>query len=230
MAGQLGTPRRNQVWSIDGNGKTRWGPRPMASQGAVFGAGLDLGGNALVFLDGGTGNIDAQWFGPDGTPLTNVFRLINGFKPGPSTWFETSPLLRGGVAIRRMDGKDRNTGWTAAWLMLLQPGSTTPDAPPDWLTSRPDTHFELTRGGRAYAFLPYGRNGPCVQRVEILAPTGESCGGFDLPMSDGTCTTYDLCVGLDGTLLQRLGNELEKDLGSGVARTCTLRFWPAALR
>jgi hypothetical protein len=114
--------------------------------------------------------------------------------------------------------------------MLLQPGSTSGSAVPDWLAARPDTHFEVARGGKAYVFLPYGRNGACTQRVDIVAPDGTSCGGFDLKMSDGTCTTFDLVLGLDGTLLQRAGEELEQDKGAGVARTCTMRFWPAALR
>src|SRR5438552_17262555 len=43
----------------------RWGPKPLASLGAVFGVGVDLLGRSLVITDGaprfGAGNISAQW-------------------------------------------------------------------------------------------------------------------------------------------------------------------------
>ena len=47
---------------------------------------------------------------------------------------------------------------------------------------------------------------------------------------DRSCDTLEVRLGLDGTILQRLPLELESDRDStGQTKTCTLRFWPAAL-
>jgi hypothetical protein len=46
----------------------RWGPKTLASSGALFGLGVDVLGRSLVITDGGPrfggGNISAQWFDP----------------------------------------------------------------------------------------------------------------------------------------------------------------------
>jgi hypothetical protein len=238
VAGKLIKPGRDpkassQIWMFDANGDSRGDPRPLGSSGAIFGLGVDLLGRALVVYDGGSGNVDAQWFSPDGAPLTDVFRILSAFVAGPATWFEMAPLLGGGLALRRMDASRPGllTGLHTKWLLTLSSGAASAQAAPDWLTSRPDTSLQPARNFRAYAILPMGAQGTaCSQRLELLAPTGASCGAFDFPIAAGSCDTRDLRLGVDGTVLQKLPCEFESRVGDAGSRSNTLRFWPAALR
>lgn len=208
----------------------RWGPKPLASSGAVFGAGVDAQGRSLVITDGGPrfggGTISAQWFNRDGVALTGEFVLLQGFSAGVATWFETSPLIGGGVVVRRMDQTDTRH---AKALVTLSGGSTSPSAVPDWMAKKPDTRLQIARGGRAYAVLPYGALGvACTQRLEIVAPDGASCGTRDYAIAAGTCDTQELKLGMDGTVLQQLPTSMETAEPSAGGHSCTWRWWPAA--
>jgi hypothetical protein len=210
----------------------RWGPQPLASGGDVFGSGVDLLGRALVITDGsatfGAGGISAQWFGPDGTPLTGEFLLIAGFVTGPSTWFETSALIGGGVVVRRMDGYNPTH---AHALVTVASGSATAQPAPAWMTSRPDTRLQVARGEHAYAVLPAGAKAvTCSQRLEVLAPDGTSCGAADYPIAAGICDTYDLTLAADGTVIQQLPLSMEDASPYSGGTSCTWRWWPAAVR
>ena len=211
----------------------KWGPKPLASTGTVYGAGVDLLGRSLVITDGtsrfGNGTISAQWFDRDGTALTGEFLLVNGFADGTYIWFETSALIGGGVLVRRMD---LYGGPRALALAVASSGAPEVRQAPDWMVSRRDVQLQLARGGGAYAALPYGGSSvACVQRVEVLAPDGTSCGWRDYPLAGGTCNTRDLTLGFDGTVIQSLplSMESEPDDHTG-AHTCTWRWWPVALR
>jgi hypothetical protein len=119
---------------------------------------------------------------------------------------------------------------TSEWLVVLQSGSSQPNVAPQWLRSRPDTNLAVVRSGGAYATAPWRADvNPCAQEVEVLSPSGEACGLLTLSIDSGSCRTRDLHIGLDGTLLQMLPYDREQQVGVS-PRTCTLRFWPAALR
>lgn len=208
----------------------RWGPKVLASSGAVFGLGVDLLGRSLVITDGGSrfggGNISAQWFDRYGAALTGEFALLTNFSPGPSTWFETTALIGGGVLVRRMDGASH-----AQALVVVESGRATVSPAPDWMQSRRDVKLQIARGGKAYAALPLGANGvSCRQRVEVVAPDGTSCGATDYPIAGGTCDTSELLLGADGTIIQQLPTSLEQTNSEYGVHTCTWRWWPAALR
>jgi hypothetical protein len=101
------------------------------------------------------------------------------------------------------------------------------------MTARPNARLQLTRGGRAYAVLPLGAvDVPCTQSLEVVAPDGTSCGARDYPIAAGTCTTRDLALGADGTVIQSLPDSLETRAGSsaGTVQTCTWRWWSGALK
>jgi hypothetical protein len=191
----------------------------------------------LVIQDGYaqcSGCILAQWFESDGAPLTGTFTLLAGFSAGPATWFETAPLIEGGLAVRRMDAEheDQTQGFRSQWLVTVDSGSDAVHSAPDWMKARPDTNLALARGRTAYAVLPNGGFGqPCSQDIELLSPSGNSCAKWTLELAaNRTCDTLELRLGLDGTILQRLPLALESDRDSiGRTKTCTLRFWPAAL-
>jgi hypothetical protein len=225
-------PRTQQAWMFEPDGRTRWGPRPLGTAGPVYGVGVDFLGRALAIVEGGDGTINAIWFERDGTAMTPFFAIATGFAAGAATWFEALPLIGGGLAVRRLDapGSGIWRGWHSTWLAVIPSGSSAVQAPPDWLTSRPDTSLQVIHGNRAYALLPLrADNTVCEQKLEVLAPNGTSCGSMSFPVKSGTCNTWDLRVGIDGTVLQRFPAELEVS-PTPRSRSCTLRFWPAAVR
>jgi hypothetical protein len=108
-------------------------------------------------------------------------------------------LIGGGIAVMQ-NGK---------WVAVVPPLGA-PNPPPDWLVSRPDSDFRVVRGGKAYAFtsrivLPATGG----SSVEVVAPSGLSCGTFD---TKGTAAT----VGADGTVIAN-------------SDSCTRRIWPGLL-
>ena len=215
--------------------EVRWGPVSLGTDATVFGAGVDLLGRAVVILDGGAGSIAAIWFDQHGAALTGIFEIISGFEAGPSTWFETSPLIGGGLALRRVDAPSdslHEERRTSQWLLVLPSGTSSTLPAPDWLTQRPDTTMQLARSGAAYALLPWAADvNHCVQQVEIVSPSGNSCGKLDFPVDDGACRTRELRLGLDGTVMQMLPASREQNQPPGsTVYTCTLRYWPAAAR
>ena len=237
LAGHFGfppdpIPANQLVILFNADASIRYGPIPVATQGTIFGAGVDLLGRAIVIVDGtrtfGRGSIAAQWFSARGAPLTGVFQVLSGFRPGHSTWFEMSPLIGGGLAMRRMDGGIELH--TSEWLAVLPSGEARVEDAPDWLRARPNTKLVLVRGGRAYALVPWAADlASCTQQAEVVSPSGRSCARFDFTVDAASCQTHPLRIGLDGTVMQMLPDSRESDI-TVTARTCTLRFWPGALR
>lgn len=215
---------------------TRWGPVKLASSGTVLGAGVDALGRAIVMTDGSTrfapGAVSAQWFDRDGAAMTGEFLLLERSIADPCryVWLETSPLVGGGVAVRRM-AERFPASIEAQALVVVASGADRAQPAPDWMTSRPGTRLVLLRSGQGYAVLPYGARGvDCTQRVELLAADGTPCASIDFPISDGRCDTGELSLGADGTVVQQLPASMETPVDSTVAHTCTWRFWPQVLR
>lgn len=210
-----------------------WGPKPLAAAGPVYGAGVDLTGKALVITGAGPGQLSAQWFGADGTPLTGEFTLDTTFVAGQNTWFECSPLIGSGLEVRRMDYDSGTQVTTAHALVIVDSGAPTVHPAPAWMTARPNTKLQIARGGQAYAVLPYGaQNVACTQRVEIVAPDGTSCGSRDYGIAAGNCNTLDLQMGADGTVIQSLptGMETFSVNQTPQSHTCHWRWWTGAAR
>jgi hypothetical protein len=136
------------------------------------------------------------------------------------------------MAVRRVDAGTRF--WEerrSQWLMVLPSGVARADPAPDWLAQRPDTRMELVRNRRAYAFLPWAAQvGTCNQQVEVASPSGVSCGKLDFAVDGNACRTRELRLGLDGTVIQMLPADRETTRPGTTVTTCTVRFWPAALR
>src|SRR5439155_20024052 len=123
-----------------------------------------------------------------------------------STWFELSPIIGGGLALRRIDFRNSNSdvdGYrTSEWLRVIAGGAQSAQPAPEWLTSRPNTRIVPIRGGRGYAVLREGGPGgavSCGDRLEILTSAGNSCGTFDYPTSSTACRNRGIGVGRDGT-------------------------------
>ncbi|MFL5388286.1 MAG: hypothetical protein ACJ79C_06130 [Myxococcales bacterium] len=228
-------PPQRVAFKVDRAGGLRYGPVPFPGNAAIFGGGVDVNGRAVVILAGGSGKIDAVWLDENGKQATAPFTILKDFQPGPSTWFETSPLIGGGLALRRMDAPSSSASEhrrTSQWLAVLPSAQARTDPLPDWLAQRPDTHMEFARGRRAYAFLPWGKDqDSCDQQIEVLAVSGVSCGKLDFAIDGNACRTRELRLGLDGTVLQKLPADRERPAAPGSpVVSCTLRYWPAALR
>jgi hypothetical protein len=219
--------KKRQVWMFTQDLSLQW-TRDLASQATIFGLGCDLNSRCLIITDGGAGAISAQWFEANGAPLTGEFSLIKGFQAGPSTWFETSPLIGGGVAVRRVDGQSDSNGRSyraAQWLVTVAAGKASAQEAPQWLKDRRDTNLSIARSGKAYATLPMGApDRGCAQKIEVLAPDGTSCGSFDVSLGSGTCRTEDVALSLGGSPIQPVSKEFSQQ------DTCSYRWWKDALR
>jgi hypothetical protein len=207
-------------------GATRRWSGSMQSLGTVFGVGADVNGAILVISDGGPGTILGQWMDDRGVE-TSSFVVIDNFTPGSNTWFETAPLIGGGLAVRRVDQQNDASGRpyrTAQWLKVVPENLANSQNAPDWLAKRPNTDLAIARSGRAYALLPMGAPDiDCTQRIEVLAPDGTSCGTFDAAIGAGQCRTEDMALGLDDTPIQLMPAAL------AAPGTCTYRWWPRAI-
>jgi hypothetical protein len=220
-------PPRHQACFLNADLSLRW-CQDLASSGTVVGLGTDSAGTSIVITDQGSGDITAEWFAAaDGMSLTKgAFFIVKGFAPGADTWFETAPLIGGGVAIRRVDQHDEEVRpyRTSQWLAIVPSPSSIVRPAPQWLASRPNTNLAIIRGGNGYAMLPLGAPAAvCMQRADILAPDGTQCGSFNLGLESGQCRTEDVALGLDGTPIQL------RPAGA-VPGTCAYRWWPSALR
>jgi hypothetical protein len=223
-----GIPPRHQAWFFGRNDTYLSWAHDLASPGTVFGLGCDMGSSCIVITDGGSGNISAQWFDSNGTALTGEFTLISAFSAGANTWFETAPLIGGGVAVRRVDQQNDSKGrpfQTSAWLVTIGAGQIAAQAAPKWMKDRPSTQLAIARSGKAYAVLPMGAPAAdCDQKVEVVAADGTSCGSLDIGIAAGKCRTENVALGLDGTPIQLMPREFSQP------NTCSYRWWMHALQ
>jgi hypothetical protein len=180
---------------------------------------VDRTGNILLLSTADDGSNIGQWIDHDGHkgptfPLT-----------GLSAWYgdyEGAPRVGSGVFLQRTSRHQQPYEWSAQ----LDSGATTWTPPPPWLTQRPDTKIHMAFGGRAYAMIDRPKpSTSCTQQIEVLAPSGKSCGKVSFPIRDGTCDTQSLDVGYDGTVVQlQPFDSFPKD--SNGRLLCTWRFWP----
>jgi hypothetical protein len=228
MTFNYGSPPRHQVWFFGKNDVYLYWSHDLASPGAVFGLGCDMAGACIVITDGGAGTISAQWFDTNGNALTGAFTLISGFAAGANTWFETAPLIGGGVAVRRVDQQNDPAGrpyQTSAWLVTIGEGLIAAQAAPKWMTDRPNTQLAITRSNKGYAVLPLGApDADCDQKVEVLAADGASCGSLDIGIASGKCRTENVSLSMDSTPIQLMPRELSQP------STCSYRWWLHALQ
>lgn len=66
----------------------------------------------------------------------------------------------------------------------------------------------------------------------VPAWSGTMCGCRDYPIAAGTCTTKDLVLDSDGTVIQPVPDSLEAKtvVSIGTINTCTWGWWPQTLR
>ena len=204
----------------------------LASGGDVVGVSVDNFGRALLMTDGfarfGPGTISARWLDTSLAALTDEFLLFQDFQPGPATWLDASPLIGGGLAIRRLDAMGNGDRFAASrWIGVARGEPGLAASPPPWLVAHPGTSLSIAYRGAAYALVPERTPGPdsCRHLITLVTPDGTSCGSWDFGTS--SCDTT-LSVGLDGTVIQGSPENNESTQADG-RRTCTWQLSPHIL-
>jgi hypothetical protein len=162
---------------------------------AFAGVAVDRAGRTLVIMDADPAlthertAADAIWIDRDGTHGP-VFRLLPPLSGFPH-------LIVGNMTQRVGSGlfflADRATLQIDSLSTIARPG-------PDWLDLFFDFGVHMVHDGRGYAVaLSKGTTtgNPCT--IEVVAPSGKSCG----TVSFGVC--QDIAVGYDGTVIEQLG-------------------------
>jgi hypothetical protein len=187
--------------------------------------GVDRLGNTLVLTaEDAAPEIRGQWVDHDGHAGPQFTATADfGMDPIDAN-LVLAPRVGDGLFLEAVYPRNR-------WV--LQFDSLVPSAlpPPSWLSSRPAQAVHMARGGRAYAFFDfpgYRNASPCAQRIEIVAPSGRSCGTAVFPIASASCTTrLNINVGYDGTVIQALPFEQRHNDDGTV--TCTWQSWPGFL-
>lgn len=204
-------PGQMSLDSRDAHGNLRW--HAALDRLGLRGVWVDRTGNTLLTV-GGKG----QWVDHDGhfAALFDLPAFAN-----PSDALSLSPRVGSGLFAQ----KRTSDGSSFDWIGQIDSGATTMTPPPDWLPAHKGTKIHMAFGGRAYAFIDLPkRSTACTQQIEVVAPSGKSCGKVSFPIQDGTCDTGDLSVGYDGTVVQQLPSS--KPDADGRLQ-CNWRFWPA---
>jgi len=189
----------------------------------VLASGVDLEGNTLVLLDAkdryGAGKLGGIWIDHSGNAGAEFLALEN--IPSPPYVFLT-PRVGSGFFVGTNPGPPTAAAWIGQFDAM---GGRT--APPEWLAARPVETLRLARKRRAYAVISPARlDNACHVDVEVVAPSGKSCGTATFPAAQsGQFCSSGLFVGYDGTAV--VGSV--EDTGGGF-RTFTFRWWTAFLR
>lgn len=213
--------------AIDAAGNIRW-TRALPD---VFGkgdsramrVGVDRQGNVLAVWSNerryGSNAWAGQWLDPAGTPGA-VFHAATGFV---DKFYERvgSGLFLAGFSAPNQP----------AWLGQFDAQATSMSPPPDWLAARPNTGLHMVHGGNGYAVLPKPASSPaCEQQIEVVSPSGKTCGSSTFSMGGGACSTSSIIVGYDGTVVQQGARERETCTAAGHQCSCTYRYWPGFFR
>src|SRR6185503_12441507 len=113
-------------------------------------------------------------------------------------------------------------GAEGSWRVQLDSLSTAPAPPPSWLASRPVSPMHMVHGGQGYAVLPNPAVGDCAQTIDVVSPSGKTCGSQTFRAVAGSCATNAIRVGYDGTVVQTLPGVPSC---SGRSCSCTWQWW-----
>ena len=184
--------------------------------------GVDRKGDVLALWPGNQtppATYSGQWFDRFGT-AGPVFQALSG--TSPAKFFE-----------RVGDGLFLAGGPSASgWLGQFEPLATSISPPPAWLTAHPNSSLHIVHGGRGYAVLPLPGTSPsCQQAVDVISPSGKTCGSSTFPVGGGSCATSSIVVGYDGTVVQQLPREREAAcIAADHICDCTYRYWAGYFR
>lgn len=222
---QSSTPS-SLLQSYDAQLQLRW------SRALPTGAGpalrVDRAGNTLVLWNGlfGSGTIGAFWVDHRGGGADTAFELV---KPGEPRDLVATERVGGGLFLAS----------GGVWRWQLDTLSTVRVPAPAWLAGgdgfppRLVREMHMVHGGRGYAILPKnpGEAGPCAQEIEVVAPSGKSCGVNVFRAAAGACRPLAIRVGYDGTVVQQVPSTGEKACSDDAAQcSCMWHWWPGFYR
>jgi hypothetical protein len=217
---------RGALTAYDATGNIRWST-PVPLGGSLRTIGVDRQGQTLVLADGdsrfGAGTLEGHWIDHSGQLSAPFFALQ---RPAGNVALVLSPQVGSGLFLTTryfVSGK-RKGSWTAAFASL-QPASS---PPPEWLTNRPDTTLRMAHGGKGYAVVPVLNDSAegCTIDIEVVSPSGESCGKVHFPLTSAACNRNGLWVGHDGTVIQSAPGTCD-EVGHC---SCSWKWWPGFFR
>jgi len=118
------------------------------------------------------------------------------------------------------------------WVAEIDSFATASSPAPAWLQQRPNVHLHMVHGGKGYAVLPVDGQSvqDCVQTVEVVSPSGSSCGSSTFRASSAACRTGAITVGYDGTVVQIAADPDPAHHEWFGAATCYWHWWPGFFR
>jgi hypothetical protein len=228
--------QQSSVEAYDAKANLRW-QIPFPTNDALITFGVDRTGNTLLLMDGsgryGPRTLTGQWIDHSGQPGV-VFKAMEGLNADPrALGFVLLPRVGSGLFLQQpIFLFDYSPGTVRSdWVRQFDSLATGGASPPDWLAARHNTKLHMARGGKAYAMidLPRLSSPDCSQRIEVIAPSGTSCGSATFTVGSSKCGTSNIDVGYDGTVIQQLPTEMERQSASGT-HTCTWRSWTGFFR
>jgi hypothetical protein len=179
---------------------------------------VDRSGRALAILQDdrfGRGTSAAIWVDHDGHPGA-IFQAPAGFV--------STQRVGSGFFIAD------SAATTFQWIGQIDSLATSSSPAPAWLQARPNTRLHMVQGGTGYGVMSEpGNSASCSQTIEIVAPSGTSCGTAAFSAGSGSCDMRDIVIGYDGTVVQKLPDAKEKQCAFG-ACSCTWQWWPGFFR
>jgi hypothetical protein len=211
--------------NVAADGTIRWTRQLPAlfHTGLVVG-GVDRMGNTLIFWDNSDPIDPTQWAAIWYDPAGNPGQVFSFSGAHPTAFFER---VGSGLFISSEFSSVQTT-----WIGQIDAFATAVAAPPDWLAARPNTTLHPVHGGTGYAVLPTSPQSAasCQQQLELIAPSGKSCGTATFAVDSSACSTAKILVGFDGTVVQQLPQDRETCTAGGHVCTCTWHSWPGFFR
>lgn len=213
-----------QITSFDTSLAVRWRVSRPADYPVAL--GVDRERATLFLFDGtrlfGANTLAGMWVDHAGV-AGNVFQML-----GP----QRDLAFRLPFALTQRTGSGLFLALGPAWVAQLDSLATASSAAPDWLQARPNVRLHMVRGGKGYAVLPVEAQDAqdCVQNLEVVSPSGKSCGTTSFRAASGSCRTGPITVGYDGTVMQLAPDPdpaHQEWFGQG---TCYWHWWPGLFR
>ena len=207
------------IAAYDDRARLRWRTE-LPSSDAIVAVGVDRQGNTLALVDGssryGSGKLAGIWLDHSGR-AGSVFEAAD-IGDSPRGALLLTPRVESGLFLRRSDG-----AWTRQFD-AFGPGQP----PPSWLEARSSTTLHMARGGRAYAVIsPPTSGGACQAAIEVVTPSGKTCGTVVFPGEQSSFCFVSLTVGYDGTVIEKVN---ERSTGAGGGRVCGFSWWTGFLQ
>jgi hypothetical protein len=206
--------------ALDASAATRF--RATLPVAFVSGFGVDLEGNTLVLnavrSPYGEGSVAGVWVDHSGR-VGDMFEAASGLAGLDASQLELYPRSGGGLFLLQRRGSH------STWLLAYDALATKPTDAPGWLKAHSDTTLAIVRGAKGYALLPLPSDGEtqCGQTVDVVAVDGTTCGRATFGWT-GNCSTQEISVGVDGTVIQRLP-EKQEECASEAHCKCGWRWW-----